>query len=161
MWKDVRDKVIQFYMTLFNSYEREGLEIQNVWHIFTLQYMFMHRIQEELNDFKCHWNNHPLGSENNRSPLQLILLRNCDINYDDPVNLEYFGVDEVMDEELDEEFLQVICEPLISPLSPENFMHLKNQINPLTKHAPVSNLTDRFHFALNIVLELRSAQMQV
>lgn len=62
---------------------------------------------------------------------------------------------------MNEEFLQVICEPLISPLSPENFMHLKNQINPLTKHAPVSNLTDRFHFALNIVLELRSAQMQV
>ena len=41
MWKDVRDKVIQFYMTLFTSYEREGLEIQNVWHIFTLQYMFI------------------------------------------------------------------------------------------------------------------------
>ena len=40
MWEDVRDEVIQFYMTLFTSYEREGLKIQNVWHIFTLQYMF-------------------------------------------------------------------------------------------------------------------------
>ena len=136
---------------------RDGLVIHNVWHYFTLQYMLIQRIQEVLNDFKSHLNNHPLESEHNRSPLQLILLRNCDIDYDDPVNLEYFGVDEVMNEE----FLQVICEPLISPLSPENFMHLKNQINPLTKHAPVSNLTDRFHFALNIVLELRSAQMQV
>ena len=161
MWKDVRDKVIQFYMTLFMSYEREGLDISNVWHIFTLQYMFMYRIQEELNDFKSHWNNHPLESEHNRSPLQLILLRNCDINYDDPINLEYFGVDEEMNEELDEEFLQVICEPLISPLSPENLMHLKNQINPLTKHIPVSDLTDRFHFALNYVLELGQTQMQV
>ena len=72
-------------MTLFTSYEREGLEIQNVQHIFTLQYMFMQRIQEELSDFKSHWNNHPLESEHNRSPLQLILLRNCDINYDDVV----------------------------------------------------------------------------
>ena len=65
-----------------------------------------------------------------------------------------------MNEELDEEFLQVICEPLISPLSPENLNHLKNQINPLTKHVLVSDLTDRFHFALNFVLELRNAQMQ-
>ena len=61
-------------MTLFTSYEREGLEIQNVQHIFTLQYMFMQRIQEELSDFKSHWNNHPLESEHNRSPLQLKLL---------------------------------------------------------------------------------------
>ena len=130
-------------------------------HIFSLQYMFIQRIQEELNDFKSHWDNHPLESEHNRSPLQLILLRNCDINHDDPVNLEFFGVDEEMDEELDEEFLQVICDSLISPLSSENLMHLKNQMNPLTKHVPASDLTDRFHFALNIVLELRDAQMQV
>ena len=135
-------------MTLFTSYEREGSEIQNVRHIFTLKYMFMQRIQEELNDFKSHWNNHPLESEHNRSPLQLILLKNCDINYDDPVNLETFGVDEEY-------------EQLIPPFSPENLMHLKNQINPLTKYVPVSDLIDRFHFALNIVLELRSAQMQV
>ena len=126
-----------------------------------LLYNICSRIQEELNDFKSHWNNHPLESEHNRSPLQLILLGNCDINYDDPINLEYFGVDGEMDEELDEEFLQVICEPLISPLSPENLMHLKNRINPLMKHVPVSDLTDRFHFALNIVLELKDAQMQV
>ena len=47
--------------------------------------MFFQRIQEELNDFKSHWDNHPLESEHNRSPLQLILLRNCDINYHDVV----------------------------------------------------------------------------
>ena len=144
---------------------RDGLVIHIVWHYFTLQYMLIQRIQEVLNDFKSHLNNHPLESEHNRSPLQLILLRNCDINHDDPINLEFFGVDEEMDEELDEEldeeFLQVICEPLISPLSSENLMHLKNQMNPLTKHVPASDLTDRFHFALNIVLELRDAQMQV
>ena len=136
---------------------RDGLVIHNVWHNFTLQYMLIQRIQEVLNDFKSYLNNHPLESEHNK----LILLRNCDINHDDPVNLEFFRVDEELDEELDEEFLQVICEPLISPLSSENLMHLKNQMNPLTKHVPVSDLTDRFHFALNIALELRDAQMQV
>ena len=80
-----------------------------------------------------------------------------DLNYDDPVNLEYFGVEKEMEEKLDEEFLQVMCEPLVSPLSPENLMHLKNQINPITKHLTVSDLTDIFYFALNIVLELRDA----
>ena len=76
MWRDVRKEVIRYYMTLFASYERERLEIDDVWHIFTLKYMFMPRIQEQLNEFKSNWNDHPLESEHNCTPLQLILIRN-------------------------------------------------------------------------------------
>ena len=59
-------------MHLFKEYERQGFKIDNVWHIFTLQYMFLSGIQGELNAFKLHWNNHPLDNEGNYSPLQLI-----------------------------------------------------------------------------------------
>ena len=51
-------------MTLFASYEIEGLNTNNLTHIFTLQYMFMPRKQEVLNNFKAYWNNHPLETEN-------------------------------------------------------------------------------------------------
>ena len=93
MLRDVRKEVIQYYMTLFASYEREGLEIDNVWHIFTLQYMFMPRIQEQLNKFKFTLNNHPLESEHDCTLLQLILIRNNETDYSDPLDLEHFGVE--------------------------------------------------------------------
>lgn len=150
-------------MQLFKEYEREGLEIDNIWHIFTLQYMFMNRIQEELIAFKSHWNNHPLESERNYSPLQLILLRNIDINYDEPIDLENYGVDaNIYDDEDDNEeneYAQVVCEPVLCPLSPENLLQLKQHISPLTIDIHQSELTDRFHYALNFVHDLREAQI--
>ena len=159
MWRDVRKEVIQYYMTLFASYEREGLEIDNVWHIFTLQYMFMPRIQEQLNDFKSNWNNHPLESEHNCTPLQLILIRNNEIDYSAPLDLEHFGVEGEIDNDYNEDDIQAVCEPMICPLSPDNFTILKDEISPLTKDIPQHNLTDRFQFALTIVLDMRDIQI--
>ena len=49
-----------------------------MWHVFTLQYMLMTRIQEELNDFMQFWNNHPIRTENNRSPMQLMIRKDRD-----------------------------------------------------------------------------------
>lgn len=86
LWRDVRDKVIQFYMTLFQSFERDGFNINSVCQIFTLQYMFMPRIQEDLNNFKSYWNNHPLTTEQNKTPLQMIILNKVDINHDEPID---------------------------------------------------------------------------
>lgn len=165
MWRDVRGKVIQFYMTLFSSYEHEGLQIDNVWHIFTLQYMFMIRIQEELNDFKQYWNHHPIESENNRTPIQLILLRNNSINYDVPLDLENYDVGNniVNDinqlDNVNENIQQVICEPIKCPLSPANLSSFKQQISPLNKYVSIDELSDRFHHALNLVLDLRDSQI--
>jgi hypothetical protein len=145
-------------MTLFASYEREGLEIDNVWHIFTLKYMFMPRIQKQLNEFKSNWNNHPLESEHNCTPLQLILIRNNEKNYIDPLDLEPFGVEGKIDNEYNEEDVQAVC-LTIHPLSPDNLTILKDEISPLTKDIPQHNLTDRFQFALTIVLDMKDVQI--
>ena len=74
LWRDVRNKVIQFYIDLFKSFEKVGMKIDDVWHIFTLQYLFMPRIQDDLNEFKETWNNHALSTESNRTPLQLLII---------------------------------------------------------------------------------------
>jgi hypothetical protein len=163
MWRDVRGKVIQYYMTLFKGYEKEGFLIDDVWHIFTLQYMFMYRIQENLNDFKSFWNNHPLESEHNRTPIQLILLAKNKINYDYPIDLENFNIEVnhigLHDVNADEDIPQVTCEPLICPLTPHNLNILKQRILPLTKYTPKAELTDWFHAALTLVLDLRDTQL--
>ena len=159
MWRDVREKVIQFYIILFAEYEREGFDIGNVWHVFTLQYMFMNRIQEELNDFKQFWNNHPIRTENNRSPIQLMILRYNNIDFNEPIDYENYGVDS--DDDLndeDEDNQQVVCDPIRCPLSDANFNELKHRISPINSNIPVVELTNRFQTALEIVLDYRDIQ---
>ena len=128
LWRDVRNKVIQFYMDLFKSFERLGMRIDNPWHIFTLQYMFMTRIQEDLNLFKNIWNNHALSTEQNRTPLQLLLLRRDDIAPDENIDVDKYGVDELDDADEEDavaEHYRVPCDPLLYPLTPENLLFFK------------------------------------
>lgn len=158
LWRDVRDKVIEFYMRLFASYEREGFNINNICHIFTLQYMFMPRIQEDLNNFKSYWNNHPLTTENNRTPIQMILLNTHNINYDAPVDILNYGVEE-NGEYVEEDNPQVECNPIICPLNPENLLIFKETIQPLTLATPDIELTNIFIFALGIFLDLYDNQI--
>ena len=157
MWRDVRGKVIQFYMSLFASYEREGLNINNPTHIFTLQYMFMPRIQEDLNDFKAYWNNHPLRTENNKTPNQLILLNNAKINYDDPIDLINYGVEED-DNYIEENNAQVMCDAIICPLNVDNIFLLRQTIPPLSMAVRDAELSIRFYQALQMVMNLLTNQ---
>jgi hypothetical protein len=162
IWRDLRGKVIQYYMALFKGYENEGFFIDDV-PILSLQYMFMYRIQENLDDFKSFWNNHPLESKRYRRPIQSILLAKNKINYDNPIDLENFNVEVnhigLHDVNAAKDVPQVICEPLICPLTPHILNILKQKILPLTKYTPEAELTDWFHAALTLVLDLRDTQL--
>ena len=167
LWRDVKGKVIEFYKTLFFTFEREGLNVDNIWHIFTLQYMFMNRIQENLDDFKSIWNNHPIETEHNRTPIQLILLARDKINYTDPLDSVNFNIELNQVERNDDDNVvenaqvkQVKCDPIICPLTPSNLAILKQNILPLTKLTPDNELSDWFHAALKLVLDLRDNQLE-
>ena len=47
------------------------LNVDNDIHVFCLHYVFLTRINEALNQFQAAWNQHPLSSCNNLSPVQL------------------------------------------------------------------------------------------
>jgi hypothetical protein len=147
-------------MELFAGYEREGFNINNVWHKFTLQYMFMSRIQYELNEFKESWNNHPMKTGHNYTPLQLILLRNDAIDYDAPFNLENDGEDGKVDVDVDDDNInpQVELYPIICPLTNINLHAFKQLISPLRGDTLVHELTNIFQSALTIVLDYRDIQ---
>lgn len=54
--------------------ETEGLlDIDNDLHMFVLRYVFEARINAHLQEFTEGWNNHPLSTEENMSPIQLWL----------------------------------------------------------------------------------------
>ena len=69
MWRDVRINVTEQYSELSYGFEKEGFDVGNIWHKFTLQYMFMNRIQQNLDDFKIIWYNHPIALEHKRTPI--------------------------------------------------------------------------------------------
>ena len=164
MWRDVRINVIEQYTDLFRGFEKEGFDVGNVSHKFTLQYMFMTRIQQNLDDFRSIWNNHPIASEHNRTPIQLILLGRDKINYTDPLdlinfNIELFQKDVMDDDNLLNNIRQVTCNSIVCPLSPSNFTRLKQRILPLTRDTPENELSDWSHAALRIVNDLRDNQL--
>ena len=103
----------------------------------------MPRIQEELNNFKSYWNNHPLATENNRTPLQMILLHMEDINYDQPIDFLNYGVEDDA-EHVEEDNPQVECNSVRCPLNPVNLVIFKEAVQPLTMATPENALTNMF-----------------
>ena len=72
LWRDVFSNCTILFYNLFMFMEQNNiLNIDNEVHIFCLQYVFKQRINLALQNFKHAWNNHPLSTERNLSPLQL------------------------------------------------------------------------------------------
>lgn len=71
--RDINDHVRHRFGNLFYSYERSGiLDIENSVHIAALHFVYIPRINSILESLKSCHNNHPISSERNRTPLQLI-----------------------------------------------------------------------------------------
>ena len=71
-WRDTFRCVGQLYYAIF--YEMEDINLLNVDNdidLFCLQFVFLPRINAQLDQFASAWNNHPLRTENGLSPLQL------------------------------------------------------------------------------------------
>ena len=72
LWRDVFQQCTVLYYRLFNYMEESGfLNIENEYHLYCLHYVYLDRINSSLKKFVDAWNNHPLSSEGNLTPLQL------------------------------------------------------------------------------------------
>ena len=72
LWRDVFSGcTIQYYNFFLYLEDMNLLNIDNEVHLFCLHYIFLPRINSSLREFVSMWNNHPLGTEHNMSPLQL------------------------------------------------------------------------------------------
>ena len=80
-WVDVWAGVSNLYYSLFMFLEEEGiLNINTEDHMFALHYVFLPRINRDIDMFVQQWNNHGLRTEQHRTPLQLFvggILDNC------------------------------------------------------------------------------------
>jgi len=72
LWRDVTRCVSSSFNDVFHILEAEAvLDPLNEVNIFCLHFIFLPHINRCLTDFRGNWNNHPLSSEGNMSPLQL------------------------------------------------------------------------------------------
>ncbi len=72
LWRDVFSACLVMYYSLFYHMEDSGiLDVNNDLHLFCIHYVFLPRINKSLSTFVAGWNNHPLSSVSNLSPIQL------------------------------------------------------------------------------------------
>lgn len=75
LWKDVRRTVVEFFRRLFYFMEANGLlNPSDECDLFCLHYVFLPRINSNLDRFKLAWNNHKLSSMKCKTPNQLYIL---------------------------------------------------------------------------------------
>jgi hypothetical protein len=153
LWRDVHSKVTIFYADMFRLLEKDGLDISNTWHLFALQYLFLPRIQDELNQFQEIWNNHKITGEKNKTPLQLMALRDHLFPFVDDVD-EYGRYDSSDDEHSDVEHNElpaVNCTPLKCPLNEVDLLSFKRSIAPLSLDTPIAQLVPWLYTAVKLL----------
>ena len=70
LWRDVTRCVSSTFIDMFYELEAEGmLYPSNEVDVFCLQVVFLPHINKSLAEFQGSWNNHPLSTEGNMSPL--------------------------------------------------------------------------------------------
>lgn len=72
LWRDVFQSCLVVFYNIF--YEMENYQLLNIdddIHMFCLHYIYLPRINRALEQFTEAWNNHPLSSCHNMSPIQL------------------------------------------------------------------------------------------
>ena len=133
LWKDVYNAVTTNYVAVFTQLEQEGiLDPENETDLFCLHYIFIPRINKSLEQFTEAWNNHPLSSEHNRSPLQLYVGGSIGnpLFDEDIADLQMYGVDDSIS--VDEDVDESITIPSIDiGLSVTDLLFLHTNIDPL------------------------------
>lgn len=86
LWRDVFHSCLVLFYNLFHQMEDQMiLNVDNDIHLFCLHFVFLPRINQAIHQFQAAWNQHPLSSCSNSSPIQLWISglsrypSNCDI----------------------------------------------------------------------------------
>ena len=102
-----------------------------------------------------------MSTEQNRTPLQLLILRRDNIASDVLVDENEYGLDDD-EEDVDEavaDHYRVPCDPIVCPLSPHNLALFELRVQPLSMATPTSDLEECFYSTLRYVLHIKQVQL--
>ena len=142
LWLDIKVNVIIFCSDLFKEFESEGiLDVDNEKHLFALHFVYLPRINKLLQQFKASWNNHPLRTARNMSPIRLWtegfyrsleegILEATAIEIDDEYGIDFDGpIPEIETEN------NVQVPPVSFELTAEQETYLVNHFDPMERDA--------------------------
>lgn len=152
LWRDARNVVLDFYITLFRSYEKDGMLLTDVRTMFLLRYMFIPRIQADLDRFIVTWNGHHISTEGYRSPLQLMEMAAGSMPppVDDLTYVTYPSDTDVLLPGQP----NVEVDALGSPFNEEQFDEFEQHVIALSIDDTIDQLTVKFSDALNLAEEI-------
>jgi hypothetical protein len=95
LWAEVNRVLSALYIGIFTFLEeRMLLDALNEESLFALQFVFLPRINESLQEFKRQWNHHGLRTTGHQTPLALWQTHMLSIVDDSPLlNFDEYGVD--------------------------------------------------------------------
>lgn len=134
LWRDVYRCVCSTYHDLFYSMEAMGiLDPSDDVDLFLLHCIYLPRINKSLLDFARAWNHHPIRTERNWSPRQIMLnslIHQSDIQRNDAIPSD-FGID-YEGPVPDEETGTVVVPPTDIPLNEDDLQELLDIIDTET-----------------------------
>ncbi|CAI5682130.1 unnamed protein product [Oreochromis niloticus] len=129
LWRDVWNVVTNIYYDLLHRLEEDRLlDPTNCTDLFCAQYVFLPRIQADLETFIEGWNNHSLRTERNYTPNQLWEIGKTQnpVNPPESIVAEYPDVDIA---DLDQTGIHL--PELVSPLDSEDLERVRHLFNPM------------------------------
>jgi len=153
LWRDMRNVVLDFYIVLFREFEKDGMDIHDNVAMYVLRYMFLPRIQQDLDQFIRSWNGHHVSTERYLTPLQMMELRKCDVP-PAPEELVYVAYDDEDDKLLPNQ-PHVTTDVLGSPFDEdEQLRYFEQQVQPLQLSESNAALTYRFVDAIKVARDV-------
>lgn len=134
LWRDVYEAVTTTYIAIFTELEDQGiLDPLNDTDLFCLHYVFLPRINASLHSFQQAWNNHPLSTENCRSPLEIYMIDSLENGlFHDSLSMNLLQDEDHSDDGSEYSESDVIAIPEItSPLNENTLNYLRATVDPL------------------------------
>lgn len=152
LWRDIWMAVTSVYYEVLHSLEEEGLlDPSNSLHLFCCQYVFIPRLQMDLDLFKDGWDNHPLRMEENLTPNQLWAIGLLHHPVAPPASVETIqdGMDLNADSLGEEPGSGIVVPPIQHSVGPQVMAELMTAITPTAPSQ--DNGRDIYRAALNFV----------
>jgi len=143
-WRDMRNSTLQTYIDTFLLFEMLGMDVDNAVHMFCLHFMFKDRINTSISSYRNAWNHHPMSSENNRSPVNILFTEN-DSNGGSVYNENV--VNDIVSTIRGANVLdvpRVNCMPKKCPLNDDKWQLFVQTITPFTIFDDLESLWPRF-----------------
>ena len=164
-WRDVYEAVSATYVSVFNELENQSiLDPLNDVDMFCLQYIFLPRINASLHSFQLTWNNHPLSTENSRSPIEIYTFDSLGSSLfqesDQAINVGPQDPDEQEDarSNFDYDQITVVNVPeTVSPLNRSAMGYLTTVLDPL--QSSVNHGIDLYLRCIHLVYQLLQDDM--